>query len=158
MGGYWWKVCKRAFREAAELVGFGSAERAVVTIALQGAIAFLIYLLLGETELHDNTGVRLATALAPLAVFPLLFLWKLVAVPAAIYQKQRLDEDAVRHGHIFYLSDLYVREELPENADLIRRYLAYPPAEWLNAKLEELGFDWRVEIHPGAKYTTHDVD
>jgi hypothetical protein len=155
---YWGKVAARAFKEAAELVGFGSAERAVVTVALQAAIAVLIYLLLGDTELHDNTGVRLATALAPLAVFPLLFVWKMLTVPPALHEQQRREEDWERDSHVWYLCQKYVKEERPENAYYIEHRFAFPPADWINARLEELEFKWRVKIHPGAKFTTYELD
>ena len=140
------------------MVGFGSAERAVVTIGLQAAIAALIYLLLGETALRDNADVRLATALAPLAVFPLLLIWKMVSVPADIYREQRREEDHERIARVFYLSQLYLKEEHPApNHRLIEHDLAYPPEEWLNRKLADLEFPWRVRVKPGAKFETYDI-
>lgn len=140
------------------MVGFGSAERAVVTVGLQAAIAALIYLLLGTTALRGNADVRLATALAPLAVFPLLFIWKMITVPAAVYREQCREEDQERISRVFYLSQLYLKEEHPApNYNLISYDLALPPEDWINRKLADLEFPWRVRVKPGAKFETYDI-
>lgn len=155
---YWGKVAKRAGREAASLVGLGSAERVVVVLTLQAVVSLLIYIGLGETTLEETIGTRLAVALSPFAVWPVAFLYKLLSVPAAMHAEHRVEEDTERRANILYLTQIYLKEEKPDNAELIRLYLAYPPAEWLNPKLEELGFAWRVEVHPGARITTYDVE
>jgi len=151
MWGYWRKVIKIAFKRAAELVGFGSAERAVITVALQTAIALLIYLLLGATELRDNAGVRLITAVAPLAVFPMIFLWKMLAVPAALHKEQLSEEDRERRMQLLYLANMYVNEVKTPDAAAINNGLLNPPEDWVNGRLEAYGFNWRARFSPGAK-------
>lgn len=148
---YWWMVCKIALHEAAQLVGFGSAERGLVTVALQAAIAGLIYLLLGATALHDNMGMRVVTALAPLAVLPVLFMWKMLSVPSELHKKQLSDEDRERTVQLMYLANMYVNEEHPADAAAINNGLINPPEEWVNGRLEQYGHDWRVRFLPAGK-------
>jgi len=157
MGRYWWKVCKLAGKQAAELVGFGSAERAVVTVALQAAIALLIYLLLGTTELHDNAGMRIVTATAPLAVLPFIFLWKLIAVPAQLHKEQATEKDRERSISVMYLANMYVNEVKPPDAVAINNGLLHPPEDWVNQRLEQYGHDWRVTLLPGGKMVFYDA-
>lgn len=151
MGRYWWKIFKLAGKQAVELVGFGNAERAVVTLGLQLAIVLLIYLLLGTTALHDNAGTRIATAMAPLAILPLIFIWKLLSVPAQLHKEQMTEEEQHRSIQIMYLANMYVNEENPPDAAAINNGLIHPPAEWVNQRLEQYGYDWRVSFGPGGK-------
>ena len=148
---YWIKIGRLALKESAALVGFGNAERAIVTIALQAAIAILIYLVLGMTALRDNATVRVATAVAPMAVFPLIFVWKLLAIPSQLYKEQLSEAEREQHTHLVYLANMYVNEENPENAATINYGLLNPPEEWVNGRLAAYGFDWRVRLKPGAK-------
>lgn len=153
MGQYWWKIFKLAGKQAAELVGFGSAERALVTLGLQLAIAILIYLFLGTTEFRDNAEIRIVTAMAPLAVLPLIFVWKMLAVPAQLHKEQMTEEERHRSIQIMYLANMYVNEnELdPPDAAAINNGLIYPPEAWVNQRLEQYGYDWRVSFGPGGK-------
>lgn len=157
MGRYWWKVCKLAGKQAAELVGFGSAERAVVTVALQAAIALLIYLLLGTTELHDNAGMRIVTAAAPLAVLPFIFLWKLLAVPPQLHKEQATEEERKRSLDVMYLASMYVNEVRPPDAAAISNGLVHPPEDWVNERLKQYGYDWRVTLLPEGKMEFYDA-
>jgi hypothetical protein len=154
MWEYWCKVAKRAAREAGVAV-FTNPEKAVISLLLQLIAGLLIFIALGQTELKAE--VRVLAAFAPLLAWPLMFLWKLLTVPAAIYAHQCAEEDNERKVQLFYLGYLYVNEVHPENTELIRRGLALPPQEWINAKLEELNFPWRVRYTQGVQFVTDDV-
>jgi hypothetical protein len=154
MGGYWRKVAKRAGKEAFVAI-FTSPEKAVISLLLQLIAGLLIFIALGQAEVKVE--VRVLAAFAPLLAWPMMFLWKLIAVPAAIYGEQRAEEDNERKGQFFYLCDLYVNEVAPDNGNLIHRGLALPPQDWVNWKLEELGFSWRVRYTQGVQYVTEDV-
>ena len=104
----------------------------------------MLYLALGETGVDPE--VRLASAFAPLLLFPTVFLWKMVTVPASIHAEQRREESQERMGQVFYLSQIYVNEENPPDGELILYNLALPPEEWMNQRLEQLGFLWRVRV------------
>ncbi|WP_395621935.1 hypothetical protein [Sphingomonas daechungensis] len=155
MRKYWGKVVKRAAKEAGAAV-FTSPEKAVISFLLQAGVGLLLYLALGEADVGPE--VRIASAFAPFLIFPLIFLWKLLTVPASIYEEQRAEEEQERKGQVFFLSDLYVNESHVDNEALIRRGLALPPEDWINAKLEELNFNWRVQYKGGVQYVTKDVD
>jgi hypothetical protein len=158
MGRYWWKIFKLAGKQAAELVGFGSAERAVVTVALQATIALLIYLLLGTTELHDNMGTRIATAVAPLSVLPFILLWKLFSVPAQLHKEQMTEEERDRHMKVMYLANMYVNEVPTPDAKAINNGLLNPPEDWVNNRLKQYGHEWRVTFLSGGKMEFYDAN
>jgi hypothetical protein len=151
---YWSKFAKQAAKEAGVAV-FTSPEKAVISLLLQLIAGLLIFIALGQAEVKAE--VRILAAFAPLLAYPLMFLWKLLSVPAAIYDAQRREEEGERKGQVFYLSQLYVNEVKPDNAELIRMGLALPPQEWMNARLEELGFHFRVRVIQGVQYVTEDV-
>ena len=93
MGLYWGKVAKRAANEAAVAV-FTSRERGVISFLLQIVVGLLLYLALGEAGVDPE--VRIASAFAPLLLYPVVFLGKMFSVPAAIYEGQRREEDDER--------------------------------------------------------------
>jgi hypothetical protein len=101
--------------------------------------------------------VRLASAFAPFLLLPLVFIWKLISVPASIYREQRKEEDQERVGQIWYLAQMYVEQVQPENAYYIQHGLALPPQDWMNQKLEELDFKWRYRFVQGTQYVTEDL-
>lgn len=154
MLAYWIKVAKRAAKEAFAAI-FTSPEKAVISLLLQLIAGLLLYIVLGQAEVKAE--VRLLAAFAPLLAWPLMFLWKLIAVPASIYDEQRAEEENERKSQFFYICDVYVNEAHPANGELIRRGLALPPQEWANAKLEELNFPWRVRYTKGVGYITEDL-
>jgi hypothetical protein len=116
----------------------------VVTVALQATIALLIYLLLGNTDLHDDMVTRIATAVAPLSVLPLIFFWKLLAVPAELHKEQMSDQERERCVKVMYLANIYVNEVHTPDAKAINSGLINPPQDWVNNRLEQYGYNWRV--------------
>ena len=61
--------------------GIGTVERVLIVLFTQAIITALIYIGLGETALRDAAFVRFATAAAPFALLPILFLFRFPAVP-----------------------------------------------------------------------------
>jgi hypothetical protein len=154
MRAYWAKVAKRAAKEAGVAV-FTSPERAVISVLLQLIAGAALFIAAGSAG-ADPTA-KIIAAVSPFALYPIMFLWKMISVPALIHEAQRKEDSNERVAHVMYLSMIYNQEVKPPNEQLIHYGLAFPPEEWMNQKLEELGFQWRFRHIQGAQYVTEDV-
>jgi hypothetical protein len=72
----------RAWRETAIMLGIDSMERIGVLLAVQFAIAFGIYFL--ATDPASGLLVRILTAAAPFALFPIVLFWKWLRLPVQL--------------------------------------------------------------------------
>ena len=161
--GYWGKVARRAFAEARAEVRFDKPVRIVTSIVTPLVAGAVVWYFSGSLAWTGIVTVGLL-----LLVGVCVFIERVVSVPAAMASEQAaaLDEvrdqlkkevDQERWGHVFYLTDIYVNEVKPPNAETISRGLEHPPEDWVNDRLDKLGFDWRVRFRPGAKVETYDV-
>lgn len=90
---YWRTVHRQAFAESAQLLGLDSRMRimigAIVVVVILGCLAFW-----GSADAsRDEAIVRLAIAGTVIGLFPFVYLWKLVQIPA------RLHTEGVSRGH-----------------------------------------------------------
>ncbi|TAJ37858.1 MAG: hypothetical protein EPO55_17595 [Reyranella sp.] len=81
--GYWGNVHRQAWSETAKAVGL-ERERFWVFLAMQFVVAIAIWIGLGEVGLEKAAISRLAAAAAPFLGFPIVYLWKFFAAPAAL--------------------------------------------------------------------------
>lgn len=91
MGDYWKEVHRRTAKQAATLLGLSSREQIVIkaVVALAVICGLLFY---GSADASsDEWKARLFGALAIVFLYPLIYLWKLVEVPAQI-DIERQDE------------------------------------------------------------------
>ena len=66
-------------------------------------------------------------------------------------------ENARRHALLSQLSELYKLDADGLSPELMSN-LAWPPMEWLNAKLERRGLLWRIERIEQEKVFTTDLN
>lgn len=161
--GYWATVTKRAFAEARAEVRLDKPVRIVTSVITPLTAGGIVWYFTNNVAW---TGIVTAGLL--LLVGVCVFLERLASVPVAMAAEQaallettraqiKTQEDQERAAHIFYLADMYVKEVRPANAETINRSLEYPPEDWMNARLEKLGFPWRVKFGPGAKVETYET-
>lgn len=81
--GYWASVAKRAAVEAAKDAKVETRIGVVILFVTQAVIALGIFLVVGELS-DANLWTRVMTALLPFALYPLVFLFRMTTVPAAI--------------------------------------------------------------------------
>ena len=143
--------------------GIGTVERVLIVLFTQAIITALIYIGLGETALRDAAFVRFATAAAPFALLPILFLFRFPAVPPkmeAEWQRWKDDHDLEterkRWGLLFQINQLYC-EENPDCPREIHLNLVWPPIDYLNAKLREYGEPWRVTATRGPNFESEEI-
>jgi hypothetical protein len=77
-------MAARAWAEAAKALNIETAERVIVALLIQAVIAVMIFAAFGAAAPASSLWLRIFTAAAPFALFPLMFAWKWVALPAAL--------------------------------------------------------------------------
>jgi len=80
--GYWARVGKRAWQEAAKSVKLDSRELIMILVFGQIIVGLFLWFALGGDKLPDNLWARAATIGAPFLLFLPLLLTKLLNVPA----------------------------------------------------------------------------
>lgn len=161
---YWGRVAKRAWREAMQGAGLATAERMIIVLCTQAIVAALIYIGLGETALREAAFMRIATAAAPFAILPLLFIYSFPTIPPKIEReweewkaKNEVENQRERWGLLFQITNQYVDETGVRSAAM-KNGLEWPPVDYLNTKLEEFGESWRVLRTHGPKFETYEVE
>lgn len=161
--GYWGTVTKRAFVLAAKDAKVDSVSGAVISFAAQTVIAVGLLFAVGLTD--AAIWVRVFTFCAPYALFPLIFLVRLIQTPATLHSEQEqligqlrvtTSQAEKRQKIIDALSAIYLNEmgraDRNFDGDPIMYGLDLPPAEWINAKLAERGEAWSVFGIRGIEY------
>lgn len=90
--GYWRKIFGRAWRDARRATKTDTYEAIFVTVLSQGVIAALLFYLTNDAD----PWVRVVTVSAPFAVTPLVFGFKLVAAPKALYEEKEQELAVLR--------------------------------------------------------------
>ena len=65
-----------------------------------------------------------------------------------MHEERLREQSTERKNKVWYLGQVYARQgsSSEEESGLIDCGLALAPEEWMNRKLEELGFTWRVKV------------
>ena len=114
---YWGRVAKRAWKDAREGANLATFEKMAILVFTQFLIGLLIYILLGETALHDQIWTRLATAAAPFGLLPILFLLRLPMTPPKLDREweewkaeNEVKDKSGRWGLLYQIANLWRAE------------------------------------------------
>lgn len=166
---YWPMIFRRAAEAAAQDLRLGAVPLAV-SILGQAVLGFALFMAVGMTS--ANIPTRIGSALVPFLLFPMFFLYRMTTAPAELdlerqaaiaaleaekeerYWQALGGDNARRHALLSQLRELYKLDNDGLSPELMSN-LAWPPMEWLNAKLERRGLLWRIErIEQEKVFTT----
>jgi hypothetical protein len=92
---YWRRVAKRAFLEAAFVLGLNSRERIVIWLAI-AAVAVIVLVFWGSADAAwDELVWRLGLVAIIILTFPFVFLWKMLSVPAKMDAEAATEREAL---------------------------------------------------------------
>jgi hypothetical protein len=138
---YWGEVTRRAATEAAMDVRLGRVSLAAIIV---GQLILAVILFIAAGFASANLPTRIASAILPLLIFPIFFLFRLLTVPAALDAERRAEiaaqaqafedykwaliggDNAKRHILLSQFRDLYKLDTDDLSPELLAN-LAWPP-------------------------------
>lgn len=158
----WKQAHRRALSETLELVRLDKPTRALLTLGVPLIAIAVAWSMLGRLVL-----ATLAALVASLAIGLLIYLGKLVLMPARIALEQQAEIDRLRadrtsaesrrrHHLMGRLTHLYLlsHDGIPP---ALAAGLELPPLDWLNEQLAIQGENWSIHEIRGTDYSTFEV-
>ena len=161
---YWRAVATRAARETVALTPWSSPAKLLFGLGPTLVACLAAYQLTGSLVQTSLIAVCVTLGMAGLA-----FIWKLLAVPAAMAAEAAAElararpaaEETARIEHqrrrrvVDNLVRLYLIKEGP--APEIEAGLSLPPMDWLNEHLADHGEDWQIFDVRGCEFSTLEI-
>jgi hypothetical protein len=144
---YWRDVARHAWKGAAKAAKIETKEAITVHVIIQIIAGIVLWFALGPSGLESNLWGRAAAAVAPLLLFPLLFLWKFPTAPAALAKSAAEDRQRTEGALRAQIEE--VREKTPDAnerveqllkviSELLARQVPQHPAPAVPAHLHDL--------------------
>jgi len=92
---YWGRVCARAWSEAAEAVGLDSRHKIMTKVIVGVAIVLVLAFYGSKDASTDEMVVRGAAVALVVFIFPFVYVWKFISVPAKMESESRKEADNI---------------------------------------------------------------
>lgn len=89
IGGYWGRVHKRAYQNARHALSLESTGSVVIAGFVAAIYLLLVWHFVGADEAHVELTDRFLGWLTPFLLFPLVYIWKIIAAPSEIDAEAR---------------------------------------------------------------------